>query len=224
MRNIIMDCDGVLYPLSELSTFNIISAAKQTYREDLGVTGEEQARISEQTIREGRLGLFNYLKALCEYKKYDFNKFCRQMAERTDYSRIKPNNNLWHKLQTLSSQYNLAILSNNSRPHIEKVTQKLFTKSIAETEEAGIKVFDITALTGDDGWFLPKRISHHLQIFMQQNGYEPQDSILFDDTMQNITAAHRAGMRATLITPANTLENNLQPFIRKPFTKGRIYG
>lgn len=218
-----MDCDGVLYPLSELSTFNIISAAKKTYREDLGITGEEQAGISEQTIHDGRLGLFNYLKALCEYKGYDFNLFCKNMAERTDYSRIKPNERLWNKLQTLSSQYNLAVLSNNSRPHIEKVAQRLFSKSILEMEDAGIKIFDITSLKGFDGWFRPKREPCSLNIFLKNNSYNPSESILFDDTMQNITAAHRAGMRATLITPENTLENNLQPFIKKPFAKEKIY-
>lgn len=213
----------MLYPLSELSTFNIISAAKKTYREDLQIDGEEQAGIAEQTIHDGRLGLFNYLKAICEYKRYDFNLFCKNMVERTDYSRIKPNAGLWNKLQMLSSQYNLAVLSNNSRPHIEKVLQKLFSKSIYEVEDAGLKIFDITATRGQDGWFNPKRVLCSLEIFAHKNGYEPRETILFDDAMQNITAAHRAGMRATLITPENTLENNLQPFIKKPFAKEKIY-
>lgn len=223
MKNIIMDCDGVLYPLSELPTLRIISAAKETYRKDLGITGEEQAGISEQTIHDGRLGLFNYIKALCEYKNFNFNKFCDNMAERIDYDNIRPNMSLWKKLQTLSSQYNLAILSNNSRPHIEKVAQRLFSKSISEMEDAGIKIFDITSLKGFDGWFRPKREPCSLEIFAHKNGYEPRETILFDDVMQNITAAHRAGMRATLITPENTLENNLQPFIKKPFAKEKIY-
>lgn len=223
MKNIIMDCDGVLYPLSELPTLRIISAAKETYREDLGITGEEQAGISEQTIHDGRLGLFNYIKALCEYKNFNFNKFCDNMAERIDYGNIRPNMSLWKKLQSLSNQYNLAILSNNSRPHIEKVTQRLFSKSISEMEDAGIKIFDITSLKGFDGWFRPKREPCSLNIFLKNNGYNPSESILFDDTMQNITAAHRAGMRATLITENNTLENNLQSFIRMPYVRGNTH-
>lgn len=218
-----MDCDGVLYPLHELSTIRIISAAKKTYREDLGITGEEQAAISEQTIHDGKLGLFNYLKALCEYKNYDFNEFCDSMVERIDYSTIRQNMALWEELQALSFKYNLSVLSNNCKSHIEKVTQRLFSKSISEMEDNGIKIFDITTLKGPDGWFSPKREPCSLDIFLQNNKYEPRESILFDDTMQNIEAARHIGMHATLITPNNTLESNLRPFIRKPCIKGNIY-
>ena len=90
-------------------------------------------------------------------------------------------------------------------------------------EDAGIKVFDITALRGFDGWFRPKRVPCSLQIFLKNNHYDPRETILFDDTMQNVTAAHRANMRATLITPENTLENNLQSFIHKPFVKSNVH-
>lgn len=223
MQNILLDCDGVLYPLSELSTADIVNAAKQTYRNDLGLTGIEQSIISKQTIDDGHLGLFNYIKAICEYKNYDFDLFCTNMAERIDYTHIASNKVLWHKLQNLTSQYNIAIASNNSRVHIGKVTERLFDKNAEDMEKSGIKIFDITDMRNKEGWFMPKRVPNALKLLAMQNDYEPSETILFDDTGENIRTARKIGMHATLITPQNTLENNLQTFIRLPLEKGRIY-
>lgn len=223
MKTILIDCDGVLYPLSELSTAEIVDAAKQTYREDLKLTGAEQQMISEQSIAEGHLGLFNYLKAICEHKNYDFNRFCTNMAERIDYSRIQPNKSLWLKLQSLTSQYNVAIASNNSRAHIGKVTERLFGKNADDMEKSGIKIFDITDMRDREGWFLPKRVPNALKFLAAQNNYSLPETILFDDTSNNIKTARQIGMYATLITAKNTLENNLQTFVRKPFNRGRAY-
>lgn len=223
MQNILLDCDGVLYPLSELSTADIVNAAKQTYRDDLGLSGIEQSMISKQTIDDGHLGLFNYIKAICEYKNCNFDTFCTNMAERIDYSHIIPNKALWYKLHTLSAQYNIAIASNNSRVHISKVIEHLFGKNADDIEQSGIRIFDITAMRNKEGWFTPKRVPNCLKLLALRNKFEPSETILFDDTGENIKAARKIGMHATLITSQNTLENNLQPFIRKPLGKSRIY-
>ena len=71
-KTLLFDCDGVLYPLYQLPTQKIVLAMKETYRQDLGLSGDEQQKISEETRQNNRLGMFNYIKAMCKYKNYDY--------------------------------------------------------------------------------------------------------------------------------------------------------
>lgn len=222
IKNLVFDCDGVLYPISALETKEIIDSMKKVYREDLMVSGEEQNEISQATIADNHRGLFNYVLEMCRYKNYDFNHFCEKMADGIDYSRIQKDDLLWKNLQNVAKEYNVAILSNNSRPHIAKVFRQLFNNSIEDVENAGIKVFDITS-TEKDGYFHPKQSENGLSIFAQHFGINPQETLLFDDVALNIESAQKIGMQGILINEKNPLKKALQPFLNKPITKGKEY-
>lgn len=221
-KTLLIDCDGVLYPENQLGLAVILTAMKNTYRDDLQLTGAEQAEISDKTLSEKHLGAFNYIREICNYKKYDFGLFCRKMAQKTDYSRIKPNPLLWQSLRSAMRLYDVAILSNNSRPHIDNVLQRVFEKTASEAEVAGIKICDIT-FTERDGYFLPKQSENGLSFVAEKLKVNPNECTLLDDSSVNIKAARRQGMNGVLINSENTAEKYLKSICSLPFEKGKGY-
>ena len=208
IKNILLDCDGVLYPLEELKTKDIVDAMKQVYRNDVGLTPDEQRYVSEKTIAENHLGMFNYINAICRFKHYDFDKFCENMANIIDYGSIKHNEQMWQRLKELSQTYHIGVLTNNSRAHLSKVFKRVFNRDITEVEGNGIKAYDIK-FTEHNGCFFPKQSEKGLSLFLQKLNMKPEETVLFDDTPVNIEKAENTGMHAVLITPRNSLIKQL---------------
>ena len=78
-KTLIIDCDGVLYPASMLTLQSFVEAMKTTYRDDLKVDGATQERVSKETIAKHKLGMFNYIYAMCKETGYKFDDFCLKM-------------------------------------------------------------------------------------------------------------------------------------------------
>ena len=137
-QTLILDCDGVLYPITQISLAEFVDAMKQTYREELKIDGKTQAQISEKTISEKRLGMFNYIKAMCDYADYNFDEFCLKMQDRVDYDKITPDYGLYNQLLNTAKDRQVVILTNNHVAHLDKVLQKRFGKNLFEVEADGI--------------------------------------------------------------------------------------
>lgn len=222
IRNLIMDCDGVLYPVRELPLVEMVSAMKAVYREDMHLDKDVQAEASHKTIREQHLGIFNYIKEACNLSGYDFNLFCRQMANRIDYRKIKFNPRLEGLLTSIAQYRNVIIWSNNSSEHINKVFQRVFKQDIDAMQKKNIKVADITA-NEKDGYFLPKQSEEGFGIFLQNHGLIGKESILFDDTPVNLQSAARFGIKGELISEDRDLYHVLQPYYFFARNKGKSY-
>ena len=222
IKNLIFDCDGVLYPISALTTKEIIDAMKKVYREDLGIDGNEQNEISQATVADNHRGLFNYVLEMCRYKNFSFDRFCEKMADNIDYSRILPNPLLWRNLQNIASGYNVAILSNNSRPHVAKVMKQLFGKNLSEIEQCNIRIFDISSSLYNKH-FHPKQSEDGLSIFCKRTNIIPCESMLFDDVPLNIESAEKIGMHGTLICDENPLSGALKPFLKNITRREKNY-
>lgn len=204
-KTLIVDCDGVLYPSSQLSLRQFVSAMKETYRNDMKVSGEIQSQVSAETIAKKQLGMFNYIKAMCEKVNYSFPHFCYQMFEKVDYGNIERDDSLFRMLQAAARQDEVIIFTNNHNVHLDKVLRQRFDKSIFEAEEAGIRCYDIT-MTEKNGVFQPKQDPKALLLFAKRIERRPQDCILIDDSPRNIEAARQVGMGAELIAGDNTLK------------------
>lgn len=204
-KTLIVDCDGVLYPSSQLSLRQFVSAMKETYRNDMNVSGEIQSQISAETIAKKQLGMFNYIKAMCEKVNYSFPQFCYQMFEKVDYRNIERDDSLFRMLQAAAHQDEVVIFTNNHNVHLDKVLRQRFDKSIFEAEEAGIRCYDIT-MTEKNGVFQPKQDPKALLLFAKRIERRPEDCVLIDDSPRNIEAARQAGMGAELIGGDNTLK------------------
>ncbi|MBR3676421.1 MAG: HAD hydrolase-like protein [Alphaproteobacteria bacterium] len=221
-KNLIFDCDGVLYPLTELSVREIVEAMKSVYRTELHLNGEQQTEISHKTQQEGHLGMFNYIREMCKTADYNFDKFCRKMSDRINYNNIKPNYGLWNTLQILKQDNNLVIWSNNSRVHLDKVFQRVFNKDIMQITEQGIQVVDIKS-TRYKGYFYPKQSTEGLALFLRRTGFKPEDCVLFDDTPANISVAEKYGLKGVLVDGYETLRTNLKTYMPQVKKQGKIY-
>lgn len=207
-RNLIFDCDGVLYPLAALPTEMFVEAMKDVYRNELKLSGKEQCRISQKTIAENHLGMFNYILEMCYATGYNFDLFCNKMCERLDYSKIQPNPQLWKTLQKLKDNNNIAVWTNGCRPHLDCVFNRLFAKNATDIEAAGILVFDICKMK-KDGYFRPKQSEDGFALFFEKTGFKAKDCILFDDTLRNLTMAKKYGVRGVLVSDETPLQNLL---------------
>ena len=197
-KTLIIDCDGVLYPTSMLSLQEFVTAMKDTYRNDLKIDGATQEKVSKETLAKNRLGMFNFINALCNEVGYDFDAFCLKMQEKTDYSKISRDDALFNLLCAEAKQSRVVILTNNHMSHLDKVLHQRFGKNVFEFQDAGIECFDIKS-TMRNGVFYPKQNPKSLEIFADRLGVLPQDCILIDDTQRNLDSAKQVGMQTVLI-------------------------
>lgn len=207
-KTLILDCDGVLYPASDLTLADFISAMKKTFHQDVKISAELQKQISEETIAKKHLGMYNYIKAVCDKTGYAFNQFCEQMISYIDYSQISPDLQLGKMLLSSAKDYDTVILTNSHISHLDKVLQRRFNKSVFDMENANIKCFDIQALERN-GVFHPKQEDKALSLFANRIGKLPQDCVLIDDMQRNLDAAQKNGMQTILINEDFTLKQYL---------------
>ena len=207
-KTLIIDCDGVLYPASELTLKDFVEAMKSTYREDLKVSSEVQERVSNETLAKKHLGMFNYINAICKETEYNFDEFCNKMFDRVDYSKISKDIALFNLLCAETKKNDVLILTNNHIVHLNKVLQQRFGKNIFEMQEAGIKCFDIKS-TMKNGVFYPKQDPKALTLFADRLGVAVEDCVLIDDSKRNIDAAKSVGMQTVLIDDNFTLKQYL---------------
>ena len=206
---LILDCDGVLYPITQISLAEFVDAMKQTYREELKLDGKTQTLISEQTIAKNRLGMFNYIKAMCDYADYNFDEFCLKMQSRVDYDKITPEYALYKQLLNTTKDKQVVILTNNHIAHLDKVLQKRFGKTLFEVEADGIDCYDIKTMERN-GFFYPKQDPMALKLFAAKIYQLPENCTLIDDTEKNLSAARQVGMNTVHITEKFSLAQYLQ--------------
>ena len=221
-KTLLIDCDGVLYPFSQLTLQDFVSAMKKTYREDVGIDGATQVKISEDTLAKNQLGMFNYIKAICNHAGYNFETFCRKMFDRVDYSKITRDDGLYQNIVQASRSQQLIILTNNHIYHLNNVLKQRFGKSVFDFENIGIRCYDITA-TEKNGVFLPKQNPKALTLLTEKIGVSVYDCVMLDDTPRNIEAAKSIGMPGILIDEDFTLKKYLQQEQQKTLNRGKEY-
>ncbi len=221
-KTLLVDCDGVLYPFSQLSLKDFVSAMKETYRHDVKISGRVQAKISKETITQNKLGMFNYIKAICDEVGYDFDTFCRQMFTRVDYGKITRDDALYKSLVRTANSQQVVVLTNNHFYHLNNVLQHRFGKSVFDFENDGIRCYDITA-SEKNGVFYPKQNPEALAAFAQKIGVSVYECILLDDMQRNIDAARKIGMSGVLIDEKFTLKQYLAKTSRNGISLEKEY-
>ena len=111
-KTLVIDCDGVLYPLSAIPTKKFLQAFRESIFH-LGITTEQYEQASILTKSKKALGLFNFAKEICSDYSVDFDLLCKEFISRLDYSAISKDEELWTLLERAKKQYNLAIYTNN---------------------------------------------------------------------------------------------------------------
>lgn len=177
-ETLIIDCDGVLYPKEDLQLHEFVDAMKEVAKEN-NVSEETFERISKET-KEKSPGIFNFIHAICDKDEEKHQDFIHKMAEKVDYSRIKRDDNLLNLIKKTQKDYDVVIFTNNTRPHLEKVFEKRFGKTVAET---GLECYDISHTKYND-IFHPKQSQLGMKLFSQKIGKNAHECTLVDDTQK----------------------------------------
>ena len=208
MKTLIIDCDGVLYPEYQFPLSKEVKAIElQAYTNN--ISKEDYQKISNETIKRGEQGLFNFILNLCNKKMNTYNIFCKKVADSFDYADIKRNDELYNLLLKASKKYNICIFTNDCNYHLDKVYKKLFGLSLYDFP---FPSYDI-GFTFENGCFHPKQEKDAYIKFMKKINVDKKDCIVIDDSYRNIQRCIELGIQYEYITKENTLINVLNKLI-----------
>lgn len=201
---LILDCDGVLYPASNIVHTDFINALHKTEELFLQKISEEE----EKNIRNGA-DMWNVLRSQCKKNHLSFEVLCKNIVANISYKKIRKSNVLLSLLHQCRKNFDVVILSDNHYCHIENVLRKRFGLGIKDFADLGIRCFDITD-SEKDGVFWPKKAEDMLARFCEKNHRKAQDCIFVDNCMNNIEAGIKVGMQTVFISPRYTLQKYLK--------------
>ena len=205
MKTLIIDCDGVLYPEKQLPIYVIIKAMKDQATA-FNISQEQYNKISSETRKRKEEGIFNIALNLVGKDQALFDKFCHNMIESIDYSKIKRDDELYELLLKTGKKYDICIFTNNHMLHLDKVYRNLFGKTL---EEFPFKSYDICS-TLKDGYFHPKQSKDGYLNFLEKINKKNTECIVYDDSKKNIQKCIENNIPYELISPENTLKMALQ--------------
>lgn len=212
---LIIDCDGVLYPSSQISTADFVSAMKNTFLEDVVNDESLYKKIGLETRQKVHFGMFNFIRSICNETSYKFNAFIGGMLDRIDYHGVSPNLELFGLLNKAQKNCDIFILTNNHLKHLDRICQRVFHKSVSDLERHGIRCYDITS-TEKNQIFYPKQTPGALQSFAHKIDYEAHECIIIDDSLRNIEMAESIGMKGVNINQNLSLTAYLNQLISTP--------
>ena len=202
--HLLIDCDGTCYPW--ITDFNgrFKQALQQTAR-DRGISSETYEMISHR-VRGKRLGMMNFILALCQGDLKQFDTFTRAWCDQLDYTLIQPDPDLQQAFQETPLPY--YILTNNCRTHLDRVWNRLFPDHS----------FSIPALsiedTYQDGWFHPKQDPLGFFLACQKCQWDPTTVTILDDSAPILEIAARQGFQTRRVTSQYPLSRHLRELTR----------
>ena len=201
MKTLIIDCDGVLYPESQLPIYVLVAAIKKEALSN-NISLEEYNKISKETKKRGEDGLFNFILNLCGKNMDLFNKFCINVFNSINYNKIKRDDELLELLIKTREKYEICIFTNNHKIHLDKVYMKLFGKTV---KDLPFPSYDIS-FTFKDGIFHPKQSPYGFINFIQKINKKINECIVCDDSKRNINRCIENNIAYEHITEDNTLK------------------
>ena len=208
MKTLIIDCDGVLFPESQFKKSDM-GEFLQTEFSSNNILKEKYIKLYKEIIIRKGQGFFNFIFNLFDKDMTLFDKFCFNMFKSLDYSKIKRDDELFELLLKVGQKYDICILSNNHKYHLDRVYRNLFGKTI---EQFPFKSYDISS-TLKDGYFHRKQSSDGYKIFLEKINKKNTECIVLDDSLQNIEKCSENKIPYILITNNITLKMVLNKLI-----------
>ena len=190
IKAIFIDLNGTLYNFDFLKYQQMIDALYEAGT-DLGLKWADFAKTKAQLKEKGYRGFYNTALALCQQQNISFDLVAKKMADKLDHTMLHPNPELLDVLQRLSKLKKVVILTNTTRPHLEKVFKYLFQCSI---RQSGLKVVSIEE-TLKRGHFYVKRMSGVLTNWCKKMKVPPENTLILDDSDKIIQAAKEQGLQ-----------------------------
>lgn len=201
---LILDCDGVLYPATNISHGDFVSAFSkaQEYYKDKNI------QITEDNLKNAAR-FWNAIHETCKDKDCLFDDFCRFMIKNINYGKIRKSLVLLSLLKATVKKFDIAVLSDNHHYHLEQILKHRFNLGIKDFEAMGIKCYDITS-TEKNGKFFPKCDENALKTFVKKQGRTPADCIFVDNSHMNVSAGRSIGMKSVYIYRKRSLRKCLR--------------
>lgn len=209
-KTLVLDCDGVIYPITDIPNAVFIKAFKDAVY-SMGVSEAQYQEASSRSKARKALGLFNFAREICQDFGVSFDVLCNNFVKRLDYTRLSRDMELLDLICQAQQKYNLAIYTNNHIKHLDKVLAAKFGKN---SKDIGFVCFDITS-TFFNNIFHPKKSDLGLLMVAEKLGQEPKNCILIDDAEINCEKAKSIGMDAVLISESYTLQDCLRDLLKK---------
>ncbi len=195
IKTVLVDCDGVLYDKENLTYQDMLRACQKAGL-DLGIDWSEVAEIHEALKSQGWRGWYNTVLFLCRRHHVEFKDIAQKMVQYVDYSRLQEDLELLDLLHQVSQKKSVFILTNNTRPHVEKVFDRLFHQSIQQT---GLKVLSVEDTLWGEYFFTKSHLTAFTQ-WCQKLNSKPQETLLLDDSADIIQVAQNQALQTVLIT------------------------
>ncbi len=184
-KSIVFDLDGTLYRTGEPLETQIIPAIWAVAADVLGVPVEEAAReVRRLNVEFGYCPIgFEKVHGLSAIE------FIDRVYARVDRSAVHRDDELVATLSALAASRPIFILTNSARRHAREVVEKI---GISESISA---IFSI-----EDSAFNLKPDRRAFEACMAGVGMAPAEILYFDDSVRNIQAAWRLGMKTVLVS------------------------
>lgn len=198
-KAIFIDCDGVLYDKQYCTYEDIAVVALEKTLAKYNIPYSEFQTKRIELRNKGVHGLINTILKLCQSKGIPFGEFSKEMVKNTDYSRIPKDTEMLKLLQQAGTVKAIYIVTNNTRPHLEKVLSCLKGED-TPVEFSKLNVYPITIEeTLYDGMFHPKKVTGQFKDLCAAVGEKPQNVLMLDDTQEVCDAAINQGVKTFLI-------------------------
>ena len=205
MKTLIIDCDGVLFPESQFKKSDMGKFLQKEFSSSDSKI-EKYKKIYKETRERKEKGFFNFIFNLFDKDMTLFDKFCFNMFNSCDYSKIKRDDELFELLLKAGKKYDICVLSNNHKFHLDSIYRNLFGKTV---EQLPFKSYDISS-TLKDGYFHPKHSIDGLKNFLEKINKKNNECTLIDDSLKVIKKCCEFKIPYVFITPNNTLKMVLQ--------------
>ena len=105
--------------------------------EKRGMTKEELDEIRRCAKEENKLGSYNFYLAICNYDLNEFNELCDELFPKIDYKQVQKDKKLFKLLKKVSKKYDLYILTNNHKTHVDICCKIMFNFGLAYMDFIG---------------------------------------------------------------------------------------
>lgn len=211
LKAVFIDCDGVLYSSQELTNEDIAITGINSALTKYHLSRTELDQIRADLKKRGIRGMFNAIRAMCNNHDISFDEFTKTMVSKIDFSRISPDQELLTLLKQTGDQIPVYIVTNNTRPHLDRIFDCLRGGSTCPNteKELNIKFIPIEDTT-IDGVFQSKKMHGQLTRLCQQFGFDPQNVLLLDDSESVREQAKKEGVLTTPIQHPNDTKKILR--------------
>ena len=196
--NMLFDLGGVIVPLN---FENMYSAFESLGVEDpKAIIQKVQDSGEWDQFETGELSETEFLNTVnqhldIELSQFEFDHAFNSMLEPISDQTIE-------LLLELKNHFSTALLSNTNPIHIAHINDELVQKGI----DSGLDgLFNTAHLSYELGFRKPSAEAY--QIVLADMNWTPEDTIFFDDTVDNLAGAEIVGLTGELIAPGNGLHD-----------------